>query len=373
MYGKHHYWGLQLLHEHDNICYQTNISLFQPTINISNNMGRIGQWDQKTRTISISKKIIESQSWSVVIEILKHEMAHQYVSEYFQGEDNSPHGDNYKYACKILGVHPVFMKATGDIRDDANIFQEDISFQAKQMLSKVEKLMSLGHSDNQNEAQSASRKANYLLHKYKLDGAKENINHDITYKVICHQKKQIELIQKRIASLLGGYYYVDTVLAPFYDQHDLKEYKAIYLFGKNEDLKIAEHVYHFLYRTAIHMWKNYQKETKDRKKTSFMIGFAQGVFDNHKEMFSEMNKGNDSEENLPIQSVNMLIQKAHEENSLEVRRVFPRLCSGKQKVNIGSKSAFHRGYEEGINTHIRKPLEDKANNTGKPIGLPDGS
>ena len=373
MNSKYYYWGLQLLHEHEDICYQRNISLSQPTIEISDSSCLFGQWDEKNRTMSISQIIIENQHWTVVVENLKHEMAHQYVSEYFQGEDSSPHGDNFKYACKILGVHPVFMKATGNIEHDANILQSDICFHAKQMLQKIEKLMALGHSDNMHEAQNASRKANYLLHKYKLDGINEAYDHETTYKVICHKKKQIEILQKRIANLLRDYYYVDTVLAPVFDQHDLKEYKGIYIFGKLEDIKIAEHVYYFLYRTATHMWVNYRKKTKDRKKTSFMVGFAKGVLDNHKKMFFEMSEGKDSNESFPVQSINMLIKKAHEKNSFEMRRVFPRLCSSKQKFNIGSKEAFHKGYEEGVNTHIRKPLENNDNNTKKTIGLPKGS
>ena len=370
MYSKHYYWGLRLLDEHKDICYQTSISLFQPAIDISDNSSRYGQWNQMTRTISISKKLIETQPWSVVHEVLKHEMAHQYVSEHFGGQDNSPHGENYKYACRILGVHPVFVKASGNISINTDMLQGEVSSHAKQMLQKIEKLMALGHSDNLNEAQNASRKANYLLHKYKLEGVKEEYNYYTTYKVICHKKKQIEIVQKKIANILCDYYYVDTVLAPVFDQNDLKEYKAIYLFGKPEDLKIAEHVYYFLYRTAIHMWGNYRKKTKDRKKTSFMVGFAKGVSHNHKRMFSEISEGRDSDENLPMQSVNLLMQKAHEKNSVEMKRVFPRLCSSKQKVNIGSKKAYHRGYEEGLNTHIRKPLEDRGNNTTEPIGLP---
>jgi hypothetical protein len=333
----HYYCGLQLLRDHNNICFQTNITLSQPNIEISNNLGNVGQWDQKGKTISLSKRLIESQSWSVVIEVLKHEMAHQYVSEHFKGKDTSPHGDHYKYACKMLGVHPVFMKATGNISEDALVFEEDISFHAKQMLSKVEKLMALGHSDNEHEAQSASRKANYLLHKYKLDGVKESNATSITYKAICHKKKQIELVQKRIANLLSSYYYVDIVLAPVFDQHDLKEYKGIYIFGKLEDIKIAEHVYYFLYQTSINLWKNYNKKTKDRNKTSFMVGFAKGVSQNHKKMFSEISGIKDSNDNLPIQSVNMLMIRAHENNSYEIKRVFPRLCSSKHKVNFCQK------------------------------------
>lgn len=84
MNSKYYYWGLQLLHEHVDICYQRNIYLSQPTIDISDSSSLFGQWDEKNRTMSISKIIIENQHWTVVLENLKHEMAHQYVSEYFQ-------------------------------------------------------------------------------------------------------------------------------------------------------------------------------------------------------------------------------------------------------------------------------------------------
>ena len=42
---------------------------------------RLGAWQPATRTLSIGRRFALEQPWPAVVEVLKHEMAHQYVHE----------------------------------------------------------------------------------------------------------------------------------------------------------------------------------------------------------------------------------------------------------------------------------------------------
>jgi len=66
----------------------------------------------------------------------------------------------------VLGVHPTFIADRADYNKKLQLFKGELPADAQKMLKRVEKLMALGQSSNEAEAQSASRKANYLLNKY---------------------------------------------------------------------------------------------------------------------------------------------------------------------------------------------------------------
>src|SRR5262249_52138763 len=61
---------------------QLNASFFKrklvaPSIELSDAASRLGRWIAESRTIEISRPLVLEQPWGVVIEVLKHEMAHQ--------------------------------------------------------------------------------------------------------------------------------------------------------------------------------------------------------------------------------------------------------------------------------------------------------
>ena len=203
-------WAAQLSHEHEVLSWRYGVDLTTPTINISSGESRLGFWSFKTKTISISSHLIKTEVWDIVLEVLKHEMAHQYVSTFYDNADI--HGQYFKLACKKLGVHKAFVAGGKDYNQRLLEFKGELPAEAQKMLRKVEKLMALGQSNNEAEAQAASRKANYLLNKYNLQ--RINTGDDdpnIKYITICNKKKRIESIQKALLSVLRDYYYVNCL------------------------------------------------------------------------------------------------------------------------------------------------------------------
>jgi hypothetical protein len=356
-------WAKQLQKEHGRICYKQNVSLSKPVISIVSGKNRLAYWTSRNQTISVSKDLIESRPWEIVLEIFKHEMAHQYVSEYFDNADS--HGQAFKSACKILGVHSAFA-GSGCNQEQIAAFMGTLPEKAQKMLRRVEKLLALGQSSNESEAQAAFKKASYLLNKYNLDrfARDENDSSDIRYLYLCSNKKRMETIEKQILGFLDEYYFVSCVIATIYDAQTDKEYKAGVLIGKKEALVVAEYVYRFLLNTSKELWKDFRKKHSGQRtgKVAFDLGFMKGIRSNHEMMFKENDDAKtNGDTSLPVAAVKALRVKCQAENNLERRRLFPRLRKERTSFRM-DKNAFSQGMEQGKRTHVNRPVEHK--NTG---------
>ena len=99
-------WTDRLYSEYEYILYQFNLRLLKPVIRIEPLSRDWGHWNPETRSIAIARRLIEEHPWDVVIEVLKHEMAHQVADERLGGSDggHTPHGATFQRACSMLGV-----------------------------------------------------------------------------------------------------------------------------------------------------------------------------------------------------------------------------------------------------------------------------
>ncbi len=354
-------WAKQLQKEHHRICYQQSVSLPTPVVGIVAGKNRLGFWTPDNQTISISRHLIETNPWEMVIEIFKHEMAHQYVSEYFDNADC--HGKGFKTACERLGVHPAFAASRCHREEHLAAFKGTLPEKAQTLLRRVEKLLALGQSSNESEARAASRKANYLLNKYNLDRIDKDDTDasDIKYVYLRTGKKRMETIEKLILSFLEKFYFVNCVTATIYDAQTDEEYKAGVLIGKKEALVVAEYVYRFLLNTSKALWKDFRKNHAGQRtgKVAFDSGFMQGIRSNHERMFKEHDDPKiNGDTSLPVAAVKALRVKCHAENHFETTRLFPRLRKDRTSFRM-DKNAFFQGMEQGKKTHIHRPVEHK--------------
>src|SRR5262249_39430900 len=79
-------------------------ALSLPPLELVPSRARLGRWVRQTRTIELSRALVLSQPWGVVIEVLKHEMAHQYVSEVLGEHEETAHGPRFRVVCERLGI-----------------------------------------------------------------------------------------------------------------------------------------------------------------------------------------------------------------------------------------------------------------------------
>src|SRR4051812_35260968 len=75
-------------------------ALKPPTIELTTTRGVLGRWYRETRTLEISRPLILTQPWGIVVEVLKHEIAHQYAHEVLGATDETAHGPAFRSVCQ---------------------------------------------------------------------------------------------------------------------------------------------------------------------------------------------------------------------------------------------------------------------------------
>jgi predicted SprT family Zn-dependent metalloprotease len=272
-------WLYQLQSEFKQICSWYRISLSVPAFRISDSRTTLGSWNPETRTISISAALINEYTWDAVINVLKHEMAHQYVHDFMGKGMEQPHGHPFTEACEILGVLFPFNTPSGDT---PKVFTDDrqpgCDSEYDRKVKKVRKILSLVGSGNMHEAAAAMSKANSFIRKYNLERLESIEPSRYSYEIINTEKKRLHIISRRIASLLMDYFYVDIVYSELFDPESIESFKTIELLGTVENVAFARHAYEFLNYRVESLWKNYKKSTKapGKLRKTYILGLLKG-------------------------------------------------------------------------------------------------
>jgi hypothetical protein len=272
-------WLYHLQSEFRQVCSWYRLSLAAPAFRISDSQATLGSWAPETRTISISAGLINGYTWDAVINVLKHEMAHQYVHEYLDRGMEQPHGPAFAEACKKLGVFYPFNTSTGDtpkVFIDASQQGGDSEYDRK--VNKVRKMLSLAGSGNRYEAAAAMSKANSFIRKYNLERLDSLEPSRYSYEIISTGKKRLHVIERRIASLLLDYFYVDIVYSELFDPAKAESFKTIELLGTLENVAFAAHVYDFLGHRVEFLWQAYRKTANvpGKLRKTYILGLLQG-------------------------------------------------------------------------------------------------
>ena len=272
-------WLYQLQAEFKLICSWYKISLAVPAFRLIESRRTLGLWNPETRTVSISSILIHEYSWDTVINVLKHEMAHQYVHEFLKRGMEQPHGPAFLDSCEKLGVLYPFNTASGDtpkIFLDTKQHGSDTEYNNK--LNKVRKMLSLAGSANKYEAAAAMSKANSFICKYNLERLDKVEPAQYSYEIKNTGKKRLNIIKRRVASLLMDYFYVDVVYSELFNAEKAELHKTIELLGSIENVSFASHVYDFLMQRIEFLWKNYRKVSRapGKLRKTYILGLLQG-------------------------------------------------------------------------------------------------
>lgn len=119
--------------------------------------GPLGRWDRATRTLALDPEFATTAPWAEVDEVIRHEMAHQYVSDVLGVTDETAHGPAFRRVCREFGVDPT---AAG--RPEAMEREEPVA------VRRIRKLLALATSPVPGEAEAALAAAHRLMAKHHL-------------------------------------------------------------------------------------------------------------------------------------------------------------------------------------------------------------
>src|SRR5262245_29317158 len=73
-------------------------------IELSDAASWLGRWNREVRSIELSRPLVLEKPWGKVVEVLKHEMAHQYVHEVLGQTSETAHGPAFQDVCRAVGI-----------------------------------------------------------------------------------------------------------------------------------------------------------------------------------------------------------------------------------------------------------------------------
>ena len=245
-------------------------SLRPPTLLLSRNEGSLGRWIVGLRTLEISRTLVLSKPWGAVVEVMKHEMAHQYVSEVLGQMDEAPHGPAFRDTCRRLGVDAA-------ARGMPEAAPSDEEARAKE---RVARLLALAESPNVHEAEAAMAAAQRLMLKHNIEASKD------TTTARHYRSKQLGIPSGRVgeaerilAMILGKHFFVECIWVSSYRPLVGKRGSVLEICGSASNLDIAEYVHSYLWTTGERLWREHKarnRVTGDRDRRVFLAGVMAG-------------------------------------------------------------------------------------------------
>jgi len=356
-------WGRQLFHEFHTICHFYSLPLKPPIFSITDSRTEYGSWWPENREIRISSFLIRNHSWDVTIQVLKHEIAHQICSEIFQ-DIREGHGGKFVKACNTLGLQENFRHSKGDLPERIDRpKKENISHK---IIEKIRKLLALAESSNDHEARLAMETAGRLLKKYNIQTVEKETEKNYVYAIINRKKKRIEGYQRRIIQILTQFFYVRALCSSLYDPLNNQTYKTFEIFGKKENVEIAEYCYHFLEQKLSFLWQCRHRDFKGNKrfaKKSYYFGLLQGFHDTLLEQEGITRKSRQSGV-VPSLTSSELILANDRELDMFIKERYPRLTKRSGTGSMILKDVFDTGVDAGRDMVFHRALRANTGNLG---------
>ncbi len=249
-------------------------ALSPPTLLLSDAASRLGRFDRESRVLEMSRRLTVNEPWTTVIEVLKHEMAHQYVLEVLRIEDESAHGPAFAQICDRLGIDK---RATGLPHQPGDEGEDRV-------LSRVAKLLALAQSSSVHEAEAAMNAAQRLMLKYNLElAAAGGSASQASYgsRTLGTPNGRIHEAERTIANILGEHFFVEVIWVPVYRPLEGKRGSVLEISGTSDNLELASYVYDFLVRAGERLWAEHRRANgirKNRDRRSFLAGVMAGFF-----------------------------------------------------------------------------------------------
>lgn len=326
--------------------------LRRPLFRLDDSQKRLGQWHPKRREISLNREMAMTAGWDSIVEVLHHEMAHQVAHELFRAVNEPPHGRSFLRACDMLKANPRASGTFSTLRDrlaSETLTEEDKIFQ------KIQKLLSLAQSRNQNEAEAAMLKAHELMAKHRIDLISGRNKRN--YMSIFIGKPALRHFREAyaMANLLQDFYFVEGIWVPAYVMEKDKMGTVLEISGAVHHVKMADYVRDFVNGFVNRKWEAYRAEHPTRRlnryrKTDFALGILAG--------FRSKLEAGQVTSTPGVSTQNALVKLEDPGLKAYVADRYPRLRTKRTKALNQDMRVMNDGIREGKKLVIAKGLEE---------------
>jgi hypothetical protein len=244
-----------------------------PQLELVPTRARLGRWAESTRTIELSRPLVLEGPWGAVVEVLKHEMAHQYVTEVLGEREETAHGPRFRAVCERLGIDAA---AAGmpDAPPPAS------SEQARRVGERIARLLALAESPNVHEAEAAMAAAQRLLLKHNIELRDARASRGYVWRHLGRPTGRTSEAERVLSLLLGKHFFVEAIWIPVYRPLEGKRGSVLEICGSPENVEIAEYVHSYLVETAERLWREHKGRLGirgDRDRRTFLAGVMTGM------------------------------------------------------------------------------------------------
>jgi len=322
-----------------------------PTLELSRNETRLGEWRPEERAIVLSRAVVLGRPWCETLEVLKHEMAHQFVSEFLGGEDE-PHGPRFRRVCEARGIDASPRHGTRS----AEVTRED------RVIARVRKLLALAESSNQHEAELAAATAQRLMMKFNIDLQREGGAQPEACRSLWlgEPTGKLQLYHRKLSSIILQYFFVEGIWVSAYRPFEGKTGTVLEVCGRPENLQMAEFVHAFLLRTIERLWEEHKRKhglRSNQNRRNFLAGALAGFEDKL------------SAERVRAQAEGLVWVGGKAEREYLHRR-YPHRTSTRSSV-VTHREGFAEGKEAGRGIVLSRPVETTSSG-GARRALPPG-
>ena len=248
--------------------------LRRPAVMLVDSNVRLGLWHGGLRVIEIARSLLLDHGWGALVEVLKHEMAHQYVDEILGQPDDAMHGAVFRRVCEERGIDA----SAAGVPDANDAKRVDAD---QHLLERIAKLLALAESSNEHEAQAAMSAAQRLMLKYNIDLAISGRKPAHAFRHLGDPTGRVNEAQRILAGILGDHFFVQTIWVPVWRALEGKRGSVLEICGSTANLELAEYVYAFLNVTAERLFREYHRTASGRgaKRLTFIAGVMAGFRD----------------------------------------------------------------------------------------------
>lgn len=248
-----------------------------PQIELVSSRTHLGRWIEETRTIELSRPLVLSEPWGVVMEVLKHEMAHQYVTEVLGEREETAHGPRFRAVCERLGIDRA---ASGVPR--APLVEPSLATEEKRIGERIARLLALAESPNVHEAEAAMAAAHRLLLKHNIELGSARASQGYVWRHLGTPTGRTTEAERVLSLLLGKHFFVEAIWMPVYRPLVGKRGSVLEICGSPQNVEIAEYVHGYLITTAERLWREHKTRHDirgDRDRRTFLAGVMTGMND----------------------------------------------------------------------------------------------
>jgi hypothetical protein len=301
----------------------------------------LGAWDRERREIRIAFAHLRDDPWHEVMATLRHEMAHQFADEVLLAAAEPPHGSAFRRACERLRVEA---RAAARGPDPVAAAADD---EAARLTRVISKLLALGGSPNEHEAEAAMRKARQLMLAHNLDVVEQDRRRNFVSRPFGPTKARHQAWESTLGVILSEFFFVEVIWAPGYDAASGKRGTVLHVLGTEQNLEMAEYVHGFLGGILPRLWDEHRRARRirgNRERMQFFDGVLSGFLQKLRDEERERSRADRA-----------LIWRGDPRLAEFFRWIHPRIRNqggGERWLT----EAFVAGREAGRNVTIHRPL-----------------